>query len=65
MKEKEMNEKAIEVVEDLELTSKQADEIGGGNSAYPNFSGGVYVATSDVNYVPKATDVTLKRGVIE
>ena len=64
--DRQKDEKAIESVEDLEVTSTQAEEIEGGSSIYPNFRGGVYVAAADVNadYVPKATDVTLKRGVI-
>ena len=43
--DKTNDENAVESVEDLELTGTQADEIEGGSSIYPNFRGGVYVAT--------------------
>ena len=56
---------AIEQVEDLELTSEQSEGINGGATAYdPAFQGGIFVAVADVNEGQKATDVTLKRGVI-
>jgi hypothetical protein len=45
--DKPKDENAVESVEDLELTSTQAEEIEGGSFVYPNFRGGVYVATSD------------------
>jgi hypothetical protein len=60
-----------ESIADLEIDSAQAEEIQAGAgqtfSAYPGFLGGVNVAAADVNggYFPKATDVTLKRGVID
>jgi hypothetical protein len=44
---KQEDENSVEPVADLELTSTQAEEIEGGSSIYPNFRGGIYVATSD------------------